>query len=140
MDPGRWPWPMRRPWWRAARLRLRLWFGKRLVAETEVWENILFIYSSLTFNFIWFIDLIVCGSGDWSNLYWVLIMFVFVFFNELLVLDLFLWFHSIVLVFILLVDELVINHVGKVLKTVELDGIMVVVNYMRIIAATTSAR
>ena len=59
---------------------------------------------------------------------------------ERLVLDFGLWLWLEVLVLIMLVDDLVVNHVGKVLKTVELDLIVVVVNYMGVVAAASSAR
>ena len=79
---------------------------------------------------------------NWSNFDWVFVgNILWIIINEGLVLAWLLgpaW--GLVLVVDAPVDDLVVDHVGKVLKTVKLDLFMVLVEYYRVVAGAASAR
>ena len=119
-------------------------FNYLFVAQIEEWNliNDIFLFESRWHCVVWLWKEVLLWLLNWSNLDWVTVLTIIrIVINERLVLARLLgtaWGH--VLVVWLPVDDLVVDHVGKVLKTVELDLMVTSVYDEWVIAGAASAR
>ena len=119
-------------------------FNYLFVAQIEEWNliNDIFLFESRWHCVVWLWKEVLLRWVNWVNLHWVCVyLSLRIISNEWLVLARLLWSPGLyMLVVDASVDDLVVDHVGKVLKTVELDLLVTSVYDEWVIAGAASAR